>query len=709
MNCAVVDIIGTEDTKKRNTQDLQFLDTSTASSAQAALSSLPDLYVANLEGINSCRTKETVDPIFDNPGADVTYGDGVVPSSAGDDESKTLCTGQGRQSSNGSPPSSSQDPHNSDSQSGGSGKSKCNDGGWHPDCYGQTIPQSTAADNNVNYNDEGISISDSDTKSEGDSTYFNSGAMKPWETDFSGKNDADYEAEPEQEGHAKSSKTNQKSKKNKKKPKKNKHFYYPNFNFDFDPSLHRQIDPLSPSQTDEDPTLAPISDEFSASVPIPPLESDLVPNFVIVSDETTRFMAAVDGTATINVPVPTDTPILGADGNLLVDVPEAVEDEGTFLIPRPGDQHGEEVLVTSENGSVAVPAATAEAGAPEETSTTQNDDFIFLTSERIGPLPTTLVPVFTTAISSAPGLEEAPSQTSSEFIPQDLLEKPSSLPSNSAASILEEIPSVFVPVENVPSLLLPGFVEETSPPTTLELLEGLPPSTTLKSIYITSPPLPITPEATVPLGPNLEVAESNLAPPLLGEPVVDIFSVPPEIGEIPPLSASESRHTSTLLTIPNSPPALPSLTIPSVAAPETGVPGAESPDSSPDDADKLPDSLSSFFNALKGVPGDIFHDISNLGNGFIDRQAVAEQAPACTDVDPVTVFRRPPPSWYSSNSPPPSFSGTAGVDAPADCKDPKWNCGGCSSPDRCVKINSCTRSCTRLPYTGPFFTTHTRL
>lgn len=34
------------------------------------------------------------------------------------------------------------------------------------------------------------------------------------------------------------------------------------------------------------------------------------------------------------------------------------------------------------------------------------------------------------------------------------------------------------------------------------------------------------------------------------------------------------------------------------------------------------------------------------------------------------------------------------------CSDPQWYCDGCSSPNRCVKINPCTRTCTRLPYTS---------
>ncbi|KAF1978212.1 putative endoglucanase, partial [Bimuria novae-zelandiae CBS 107.79] len=65
MNCAVVDLVGAE----------------TSASRQAALARYPDMYVANLKGVNDCTTKETTDVIFDDPGDDVVYGDGLSASS----------------------------------------------------------------------------------------------------------------------------------------------------------------------------------------------------------------------------------------------------------------------------------------------------------------------------------------------------------------------------------------------------------------------------------------------------------------------------------------------------------------------------------------------------------------------------------------------------------------------------------------------------
>ncbi|KAF2017098.1 lytic polysaccharide monooxygenase, partial [Aaosphaeria arxii CBS 175.79] len=67
MNCAVVDIIGAGDSTKRSAS-------ASAAVAQAALSDLPDLYVANLAGINSCKVDEITDAVFDRPGDDVEYG-----------------------------------------------------------------------------------------------------------------------------------------------------------------------------------------------------------------------------------------------------------------------------------------------------------------------------------------------------------------------------------------------------------------------------------------------------------------------------------------------------------------------------------------------------------------------------------------------------------------------------------------------------------
>ena len=181
MNCAVVNIVGSRSSKTRDTQDLDNLGSDqdadakpsedSSSAAQAALANLPDLYVANLPSINSCKVPETTDANFDNPGHDVVH--------LGDSESLSFskrapgaCTGIGHTSAPGSSSSSSSSslggsspPSSPSSNSGGNdgqwhsdnqqnmsptgGSSQkpafCNDGGWHPECYGLPPKQSSVS------------------------------------------------------------------------------------------------------------------------------------------------------------------------------------------------------------------------------------------------------------------------------------------------------------------------------------------------------------------------------------------------------------------------------------------------------------------------------------------------------------------------------------------------------------------------------------
>ncbi|KAF2446843.1 lytic polysaccharide monooxygenase, partial [Karstenula rhodostoma CBS 690.94] len=76
MNCAVVDLISASSFSSSARQRASTKFSSTAV-AQAALSRYPDLYVANLKGVNDCATKETVNAVFDNPGSDVVFSDGL--------------------------------------------------------------------------------------------------------------------------------------------------------------------------------------------------------------------------------------------------------------------------------------------------------------------------------------------------------------------------------------------------------------------------------------------------------------------------------------------------------------------------------------------------------------------------------------------------------------------------------------------------------
>ncbi|KAF1962868.1 hypothetical protein CC80DRAFT_399236, partial [Byssothecium circinans] len=76
MNCAAVDIVGAKSSAKH-------LDPrATSATAQRRLDGLPDMYTANLKGINDCTTKETVNVVFDDPGRSVVYADGMKAGSS---------------------------------------------------------------------------------------------------------------------------------------------------------------------------------------------------------------------------------------------------------------------------------------------------------------------------------------------------------------------------------------------------------------------------------------------------------------------------------------------------------------------------------------------------------------------------------------------------------------------------------------------------
>jgi hypothetical protein len=198
MNCAVVNIIGTESTMKRDIRDGDGADSSedvqdedaefSSSSAQDALSSLPDLYVANLAGINNCKVKETVDLVFDDPGEDVVYGKNdslaskvwraLFRRASTETQEKSTCTGVGKKGGtpipgDSSPPPEPSEPKgssdnklagddgqwhsdgktnlksdNDDEQSNSSTKpANCNDGGWHPECYESPDSKKQSTDN----------------------------------------------------------------------------------------------------------------------------------------------------------------------------------------------------------------------------------------------------------------------------------------------------------------------------------------------------------------------------------------------------------------------------------------------------------------------------------------------------------------------------------------------------------------------------------
>lgn len=156
MNCAVVDLIGSDARASRKVagDSAGMKDLGSAAVAQAALEHLPDMYVANLGGVNGCTTRETQDVVFDDPGDDVMYGDGLSASlSRIRRRSKGACIGLGRTSA----PAASSDSANAWSAAGGSAVG--NDGMWHPD---QGSPESrpsgatASEDDGLHHTDQGI-------------------------------------------------------------------------------------------------------------------------------------------------------------------------------------------------------------------------------------------------------------------------------------------------------------------------------------------------------------------------------------------------------------------------------------------------------------------------------------------------------------------------------------------------------------------------
>lgn len=151
MACAVVNLVSSSDAASLHiaADAASTKQPSNANLAQAALSLLPDMYVANLKGINDCITEEMTNVVFDDPGKDVVYGDGLSPASSRIvRRKKAYCAGLGRPAAL---PASS-DPVQIWSATGASpqGSAGGNDGMWHP----YQISQSPAHSITINGGDD---------------------------------------------------------------------------------------------------------------------------------------------------------------------------------------------------------------------------------------------------------------------------------------------------------------------------------------------------------------------------------------------------------------------------------------------------------------------------------------------------------------------------------------------------------------------------
>lgn len=190
MNCAVVDIQPNKLSKSNSKSDSDDSDKKksdyshpkhdsdndnrhrrdtiiTNAKAQKALGSYPDLFVANLANINNCKTKETVDVVFGDPGSDVAYEDNESSKSKPSYKSGE-CKGQGSKDAgnSGSSDSSSSNswntaPSSDDHDDQSNAAASDSDGQWHPELHPESGKQQSSSghedmnmDNQQDQNDQ---------------------------------------------------------------------------------------------------------------------------------------------------------------------------------------------------------------------------------------------------------------------------------------------------------------------------------------------------------------------------------------------------------------------------------------------------------------------------------------------------------------------------------------------------------------------------
>lgn len=767
VDCAVVDIVGAG--SKREVQDAELVEKAelaedSSSSAQAALSRLPDLYVANLVGINNCKTKETVDPVFDNPGEDVAYGDGVTASASSG--TKGQCTGVGKKSASDAS-SSLSSSSSSSSTSGGSGSddgqwhggekqitngngkngdskkpARCNDGLWHKDCYGKPPPQS-------------LSVS----KQPDDNISNQSGGDVPQDADEAkqavdnAKQQSEVNEAPKPKPNSQPSKTSNRIQQQDGNRNVHEHtdgsigdeddsnIYDYDIDLSEDFNLNRQVgEPQDPNE--EEPTPIPSPGENPDSFEDEE-DNDIIDNIGLISDETMSYLIIDKSSTKITAAIPVTTPIYDDDGNLLVDVPFGTTNPpDAFLVPVPTGNGAAKSSAPSVTPSQAVaPSITVFSGIvaslPEALSavssvpiddgdlegfTWPSKDTVVLTStfSNEQPIeeptipseglvqtsaPTTATPVkgssFVTKLPTL-GSTTSASAKSTSIIE---IEVPESTPLNELpfenliSSMSKEIPIEELTLSwtsTSETTLVISTISTVTTPVVPPILAPLP-----SQLSISTPLFPIAPE-TVPLelpsttvglpsrNPILQGIEQRPQRPdttlvVVGTPIQTISGV-----NSPPIPTVSGIASTSLKILVN--PLRPS-----------EIPGTDNVPDSLEDVLPLPEELSQVLpRPVPGLKSDRPNHIHPPTGRLDDKPKYARQAEApsaCSDFEPVTEYVRPPPEWYLSHTPPPSFSGVAGVDSPEDCEDPQWHCGGCRSPNRCVRINSCTRSCTKLPYT----------
>jgi hypothetical protein len=744
MNCAVVDVIGSDSyykkklkQKRDNYDDTEYeydyadadADAEVAEdspmSAQAALSGLPKLYVANLKNVNSCQTRETVDPVFDDPGEDVEYGGDE--SSAAEAESwnkkrmnkRSTCTGTGRKASGGSAPSSSSTGASSSSwsstssQSGGSSGSSStsgDDGQWHEADDGQWHGDS---------NQEDTTSDDSSSATQG-TVNCNDGQYHPDECGHgppTHKSETKVAAQQTQQhssdadpGHSGSSHHRVWS--GYDTPAEDA-YYADSGDYDesadyWDWAPYRQA---TTSQAPPGSEAAPsdASEMFWDSFD----DEDMVNNIEVVSDGTSSYLVVKEVSTTITAPLPLRTPIYDADGHMLVDAGFGTNGANEFLVPEPD--------ATSSTSSVPTPAVTPSAQLPE----------IYVVSEESqdGTTRYLVVELSTTTISAALPLQ-SPIYDSNGF----LLVEPD-LSSDNPFGFVVAVPNT-VPVTTAVDT---GIVEPTAPMTIDIPLDTVAanlvaeggmagfawPSATAGASEITGSSEPFF-EGVVGTAWFTEIVD---------EPIIAETGVPEPMD----LAGTETEITATVAV--DDIPAVPTRQTPTwVFTPVEDIYWA--PFTRTYTTSGQVTSVEMLVNPLRTDPASV--DAGGLVEGGAEESNAEGTSPVeaygtddiyTWDPLPIDGDGEEINEWDTSSQdteelsdeawdqvypdgtdPPDDYWGRKAVrrpgkghsatttgprrGSPSHCEDPEWNCDGCASPSRCVKINRCTRSCARrLSYT----------
>lgn len=477
MNCAVVDIEGGNDYKKIKARDGKYVadEADISASAQLALSGLPDLYVANLAGINDCKTQETRDANFDSPGDDVEYGDSSKPARLSVRAGKGKCTGAGHQSAIDTSPISQSTPNNPTSDNDHSQQvASCNDGQWYPDGCGNT-----KHDNGVSSElpfSEGIESVTENTKTSSSGEDKEETVDQEEAVEDEGENE-DVESLDQDEDVSESSAKKPSAYNHKaQKPK----YYYDNYDYrhsgeEYDPEanygdygVYRQFKTRDLRE-----------EETATSLPDPGIEAffnddeDIIPGFEVVSDESTTIMVIQEPSTRLTIQAPTASaqPLYDSEGYFVVGPPAGDVNPGAFIIPISSKVPPIAALPSSSSEESANAPLEGLGGlkgftwpSPTRSQTSYPDSLPIETSLISTSSATETTPAVLAAVSAPvdPLLEPTPSVAVDQDLSTllDELEDPAIQPSPESSSV----PAVLVASEAISSELPSTSSAPTSTP-----------------------------------------------------------------------------------------------------------------------------------------------------------------------------------------------------------------------------------------------------